>query len=204
MKAKMFMAALALAAGAAGMPVAAQAQGWQARDDGNWRGGADGLEQRIDSLQQRIDRGVRDGTLDPREARRAQRQLDVLRQQARDLDRNLDNLSRSIRWDRRDVGYGARDPFATDYDAARYYRSDPRYVERRLGPDDEVYRGSDGRYYCKHSDGTTGLIVGGAGGALLGNLVDGGRHRTAGTLIGGALGALLGKSVEQNSDLRCK
>src|SRR5215203_6025556 len=60
---------------------------------------------------------------------------------------------------------GYRDPdgrYATDYDASRYYRDDPRYQERRLGANDEVYRGSDGRYYCKRSDGTTGLIIGAA------------------------------------------
>lgn len=94
--------------------------------------------------------------------------------------------------------------FATDYDAARDYRDDPRYQERRLGANDEVYRGSDGRYYCKRSDGTTGLVVGAAAGGILGNVIDGGRHRTGGTLIGGALGALLGRSVEQNSDVRCR
>jgi hypothetical protein len=97
------------------------------------------------------------------------------------------------------------DPYATDYDAARYYRDDPRYQERRLSSNDEVYRGSDGRYYCRRSDGTTGLIVGAAAGGILGNVIDGGRHRTGGTLIGGALGALLGRSVEQNSqDIRCR
>jgi hypothetical protein len=102
-------------------------------------------------------------------------------------------------------GYDDRnwDDFETDYDAARYYRDGPQYRERPLSAQDEVYRGSDGRYYCKRSDGTTGLIIGGAGGALLGNVIDGGRHRTAGTLIGGALGALLGRSVEQNS-VRCR
>jgi hypothetical protein len=102
-------------------------------------------------------------------------------------------------------GYGDRDPYATDYDAARYYRDDPRYQERQLGPDDYVYRGSDGRYYCRRSDGTTGLIIGAAAGGILGNVIDGGRHRTGGTLIGGALGALLGRSVEQNSQqMRCR
>jgi hypothetical protein len=95
------------------------------------------------------------------------------------------------------------DPYATDYDASRYYREDPRYQERRLSANDEVYRGSDGRYYCKRSDGTTGLVLGAAGGGILGNVIDGGRHRTAGTLIGGALGALAGKSIEQN-DVRCR
>jgi len=96
------------------------------------------------------------------------------------------------------------DRYATDYDAARYYRDDTRYQERRLSSNDEVYRGSDGRYYCKRSDGTTGLIVGAAAGGLLGNVIDGGRRRTGGTLIGGALGALLGRSVEQNNDIRCR
>ena len=95
------------------------------------------------------------------------------------------------------------DPYATDYDASRYYHEDPRYQERVLTANDQVYRGSDGRYYCKRSDGTTGLIIGAAGGGILGNIIDGGRHRTAGTLIGGALGALAGKSIEQN-DVRCR
>ncbi|WP_375396869.1 glycine zipper 2TM domain-containing protein [uncultured Sphingomonas sp.] len=95
--------------------------------------------------------------------------------------------------------------YATTYDASRDYRDDPRYQERRLSANDQVYRGSDGRYYCKRSDGTTGLIIGGAAGGVLGNVVDGGRNRVAGTLIGGALGALLGKSVDQqNSDVRCR
>lgn len=96
-----------------------------------------------------------------------------------------------------------RDPYATEYDASRHYRDDPGYGERRLSDRDEVYRGSDGRYYCKRSDGTTGLIIGAASGGILGNIIDGGRHRGAGTLIGGALGALAGRSIEQN-DIRCR
>jgi len=95
------------------------------------------------------------------------------------------------------------DPYATDYDASRDYRDDPRYQERVLSSNDQVYRGSDGRYYCKRSDGTTGLIVGAATGGILGNIIDGGRHRTAGTLIGGALGALAGKSIDQNQ-VKCR
>lgn len=94
--------------------------------------------------------------------------------------------------------------YETDYDAARYYRDDPRYSERRLGAEDEIYRGSDGRYYCKRSDGTTGLVIGGAAGGILGNVIDGGRHRGAGTLIGGALGALMGRQIERDSDIRCR
>ena len=122
-----------------------------------------------------------------------------------------DRFEQAVRNSRRPVGYGQpprggyADPYATDYDATRYYREDPRYQERVLAQDDQVYRGSDGRAYCKRSDGTTGLIIGGAAGGLFGNVVDGGRNRTAGTLLGAAVGALIGRSAEQsNQQLRCR
>ena len=121
-------------------------------------------------------------------------------------DRYMESRMRGNRYDggyRDGPGY-YDERWETDYDATRYYRDGPQYRERVLSAEDEVYRGSDGRYYCKRSDGTTGLIVGAAGGAVLGNVLDGGRHRTAGTLIGGALGAILGRSVEQSQDIRCR
>ena len=91
------------------------------------------------------------------------------------------------------------------YDPSRYYRSGPNYQERQLAADDRVYRGTDGRYYCKRNDGTTGLIVGAVGGGILGNVIDGGHSRGVGTLIGGAIGALAGRSVDQNSSsVRCR
>ncbi len=93
----------------------------------------------------------------------------------------------------------------TGYDPSRYYRDDPRYQERVLASDDRVYRGNDGRYYCKRSDGTTGLIIGAAGGGILGNVIDGGRSRTVGTLIGAALGGLAGRAVDRNqAEVRCR
>src|SRR3546814_14089359 len=67
-----------------------------------------------------------------------------------------------------------------------------------MRPDERVYAGEDGRYYCKRNDGTTGLIVGGAAGGILGNVIDGGHSRILGTLLGGAAGALAGRAVEQN------
>lgn len=91
-----------------------------------------------------------------------------------------------------------------DWDASHYYREDTRYEERQLGADDEVYRGSDGRYYCRRSDGTTGLVIGAGVGALVGRGVDGGRNRAGGTIVGGVLGALLGREVERSSDMRCR
>lgn len=97
------------------------------------------------------------------------------------------------------------DRYDPNYDPSRYYRSGPQYQERVLASDDRVYRGNDGQYYCKRSDGTTGLIAGGAAGGILGNVIDGGHSRTAGTLIGAAIGALAGKAVDQNnSQLRCR
>lgn len=216
MKTKAIFAALALTTvTAAAVPATAQSS-WQGNRSWNsaefWRGAPDGLQQRIDWLQQRINRGVADGSLDRQEARRAQFQLDQLKRDAAVLDNRLDDLSRNLRWARNDWnrgGYGNggrwREPYSTDYDAYRYYRDDSRYVERRLGPDEEIFRGSDGRYYCKRNDGTTGLVIGAVGGAVVGNVIDGGRNRVAGTLIGGALGALVGKSIDQsNSDVRCR
>jgi hypothetical protein len=91
------------------------------------------------------------------------------------------------------------------YDPARDYRTGPNYRERVLSSDDRVYAGYDGRYYCRRSDGTTGLIVGGAAGGVLGNVIDGGRSRTVGTLLGAAAGALAGRAVEQNQQqVRCR
>lgn len=72
---------------------------------------------RIDYLQQRIDRGFRDGSLSPGEARGAAHELDRIRSRARDLyardrgqlsgghqadlERRLDDLGRRLRWNRR-------------------------------------------------------------------------------------------------------
>lgn len=86
-----------------------------------------------------------------------------------------------------------------DWDASRdYRRSNAR--ERRLSREDQIYRGRDGRTYCRRNDGTTGLVVGGVGGAVVGNLIGGG---LLGTLAGGAGGALLGRSIDKGK-VRCR
>jgi hypothetical protein len=205
-------------------PALAQSGNWNNGWDREtfWHDAPSDIRQRIDWLQRRIDRGVQDGSLSRREAGDFYRRLNYIRRDARSgyitadrrdrLQARLDDLSSQVRWQRNgDRTYGSYDRrydngrFATDYDAARYYRDDSRYTERRVTYDDQVYRGSDGRYYCKRSDGTTGLIVGAIGGGVLGNVIDGGHNRVGGTLIGGALGALLGSAVDRNSnDLRCR
>jgi hypothetical protein len=86
----------------------------------------------------------------------------------------------------------------------RYYDGSGRYrTPRRMTRNDYVWRGDDGRYHCRRNNGTTGLIVGGVAGGLLGNVIDGGRNRTLGTLLGAGGGALLGRSVDRG-DMRCR
>jgi uncharacterized protein YcfJ len=66
------------------------------------------------------------------------------------------------------------------------------------------WRGKDGRMYCRRTDGTTGLIVGGVAGALVGRTIDSRGDRVVGTLGGAALGALAGREVERaGSRRRC-
>ena len=64
------------------------------------------------------------------------------------------------------------------------------------------WRGRDGRMYCRKSNGTTGLIVGGVGGALVGRAIDTRGDRATGTILGAAGGALLGKEID--SKRRCR
>ena len=101
----------------------------------------------------------------------------------------------------RDYDYGYYDR----YPRGEYYRGydrrgyDRRYDRRRYG---------DRRYYGRRcGDGTTGAIIGGAAGALIGREVARGDRRgyrsryrrggdgTVGALIGGAAGALIGREI---------
>ena len=61
------------------------------------------------------------------------------------------------------------------------------------------WRGRDGRMYCRKSDGTVGLVVGGVAGALVGRSIDTHGDRAAGTVIGAAAGALAGHAIERSS-----
>lgn len=64
------------------------------------------------------------------------------------------------------------------------------------------WRGRDGRTYCRKSNGTTGLIVGGVGGALAGRAIDTRGDRATGTILGAAGGALLGKEIDSKRTCR--
>jgi hypothetical protein len=65
------------------------------------------------------------------------------------------------------------------------------------------WRGRDGRRYCRKPDGTTGLVVGGVAGALVGRTIDTSGDRTLGTLLGAAGGALAGREIERSGS-RCR
>jgi len=86
-------------------------------------------------------------------------------------------------------------PSETAEAQSRYYR-DGYYA----GP---TWRDRQGRYRCRRPNGTAGLIIGGAGGALIGRELDGGRNRATGTIIGAAAGALVGREVARGRR-RCR
>ena len=97
----------------------------------------------------------------------------------------------------RGYDYNRLEPGQRYYYADRYYRDGGYYQPRRLGRYDRIYRGGNGRYYCRRSDGTTGLIIGGLAGGALGNVLSNGRSSTLGTLLGVAGGAALGSSIDR-------
>lgn len=174
MKHLVSLAALAAAGLAVASPAAAQR--------GPVYGSAQDEEARFDAAQQRFDREYQ------------------LFQDA--IERYRDSRRR---WSAPPPPRGGYDPRDDEfYDPARDYRAPPPgYQERVLSPDDRVYRGQDGRYYCKRSDGTTGLIVGAAAGGLFGNVIAGGRSKTVGTLLGAIAGGALGSAVDRDQ-VRCR
>ena len=96
---------------------------------------------------------------------------------------------------------------AADLDAEADPDMDPGYAapvedEEAAGMPAEgpTWQGEDGRTYCRRSDGTTGLVVGGGAGALVGRGIDGGRRRGTGTIIGAIVGAVIGSAVERNAN----
>ena len=95
-----------------------------------------------------------------------------------------------------------------DRDDRRYYGNGYGYQQTYYGEpvhaNTRVWRGEDDRYYCRRSNGTTGLVIGAAGGALLGREIAG-RYgdRTLGAILGAAGGALLGREIAK-SGARCR
>lgn len=92
--------------------------------------------------------------------------------------------------------HGKRAKDRAMYDSRGYYVS-----PRRISRGDYVWRGNDGRYYCRRDNGTTGLIIGAGVGALAGRELA--RDRTLGAILGAAAGGLLGREIDRGS-LRCR
>ncbi len=79
-----------------------------------------------------------------------------------------------------------------------------RYYEpRRISRSDRMWRGNDGRYYCRRDNGTTGLVIGAGVGALAGHEIAGRGDRTLGAILGGAVGAVVGREIDRGS-LNCR
>ncbi|MBA16480.1 MAG: hypothetical protein CMN73_09000 [Sphingomonas sp.] len=116
------------------------------------------------------------------------------RQDRRDYRQDRRDYRRDRRDYRRDtrVTYVAPPPrYANYYDTRGYYN----------GP---VWRGDGGRYYCHRQDGTTGVLIGGVAGALIGSSFDRPGEST-GALIGGILGAVIGNDIaSDNNGRRCR
>ncbi len=114
-----------------------------------------------------------------------------------------------------DFAHGVSNGAVTGLEAAanhgrhRDWRGDHRhgnsrvYYEEPVYRDTRIWRGRDGRQYCRRKDGTTGLLIGGALGALLGRQIDGGYDKSTGTILGAAGGALLGRSIARDK-YRCR
>ena len=58
----------------------------------------------------------------------------------------------------------------------------------------QTYRGRDYYVKCKKKGGTTGAVLGGVGGALLGSAIGG----TGATIAGAGAGALGGRAIERS------
>lgn len=97
----------------------------------------------------------------------------------------------------RNYDYDRNEPGVRGYYPDRYYRSGYRPV--RVTRETRVYRGYDGRYYCRRGDGTTGLIVGGALGGVLGNQIGRGDSQVLATLLGVGAGAAIGSSIDRGN-----
>ena len=100
--------------------------------------------------------------------------------------------------------YNNPDPRYNGYYADRYYREDPRYRTYTLSTNDRIYRGENGQYYCRRSDGTTGAIVGGIAGGILGNIIAPGRSEVLGTILGAGAGAAAGAAIERSDGVQCR
>lgn len=141
-------------------------------------------------------REYREDIRDARNGRDVREARQEYREDVRDARRDRRQAQRDWRQYRR-YDWNRNEPGQRAYYADNYYRDGRYYRARALNRNDRIYRGNDGRYYCRRTDGTTGLIIGGAIGGLLGNSLANGGSNTIGTLLGAGAGALLGREVDR-------
>lgn len=153
-------------------------------------------DDRRDVRQERRDdrRDVRQDRRDDKRDYRADRRDDRRDNRNDRNDRRIDRRPGKVVYN---YDYNRPDPRYRNYYADRYYRGGGNYAPVRVNRNTRIYRGSNDRYYCRRSDGTTGLIVGAALGGVLGNQIDRGGSNLLGTLIGGGAGALLGREIDR-------
>lgn len=89
------------------------------------------------------------------------------------------------------------------YKDSHYDRYGRYYEPRRITRSSHMWRGDDGRYYCRRDNGTTGLVIGAGVGALAGHEIAGSGDRTLGAILGGAIGAIVGREIDRGS-LKCR
>jgi len=199
------MTSLMLAGMAAASPVLAQPNDWRDRQSASPREVARSWErvqeERRDLAQAQRQGDWNDVREERRELRRAEREFI---QDRRDLQRaaggpgngNGNGWGRGGRpandWGWRQDGWNRQ-----GWHAEHFYRQGNNYQPRYLGANDQIWRGYDNRYYCRRSDGTTGLIVGGLAGGALGNVLAPGGSKLLGSIIGGTLGAVVGNSADR-------
>lgn len=79
-------------------------------------------------------------------------------------------------------------------------------IEKAEARKTKSYKGRSAQYNrgCRYSSGTTGLVAGGVGGAVVGRSVLG--HGLLGTVAGAAGGALAGRAIDRSmtANKRCR
>jgi hypothetical protein len=200
----MMIPLMAIATVAGAVPAVAQNQNYNdGRYDRNYASRAEVERSRARAEAERRDvyeaqryGDRRDVKEERRDFKRAEKEY---RQDARDFNRVQQRRQDARYWNQgRYYNYNRPDPRFNGYYADNYYRGG-NYQVQRLNVNDRIYRGQDNRYYCRRSDGTTGLIIGALGGGTLGNVIAPGGSKTLGSIIGGSLGAVLGSSIDRNN-----
>ena len=107
-------------------------------------------------------------------------------------------------------GYQDNGRYERDYRDGRSHRNERRYsnnYDRNGYYNGRTWRDNRGQTRCQRADGTTGLLIGAVGGALVGRTIDTRGDRSAGTLLGAVVGGLIGNEIGKDGNrgrYRCR